>query len=299
MNTRKNKKNIKHKIIGGNNNKCIFVHLIGGLANQIFAYAAAVLIKNKINLPICLIKNHNNPHSSTDYPSKIFKQGTVYANTDLKTRLNTSQLIFSNINNAYNKFKTNNIVFNTKKNIHLKEGYYQNYESIQPVLPELRDEFKEVFEKMYPALKDKFNQKKDLNKTLSEVSTFMHVRRGDYGDHALPSKYYQDALDVLNKTKTIKHLYILSNDLNWCKNQKWNTYNLEVQWVTNNDELYLMYLMSLCIGGAIISHSSFSLFGVLLGADKSNTSTIIYPSKWYLANSNKLSFPSRWTKIFV
>jgi hypothetical protein len=299
MKTRKNKKVIKHKIIGGNNDKCIFVDLIGGLGNQIFAYAAAVLTKRKINLPICLIKNYNNPHSTIDYPSKIFKQGTVYSNTDLKTRLNSSQLIFKNISNAYNKFKTNNIVFNTNKNIHLKTGHYQNYESIQPVIPELRVEFKQIFEKMYPVLKDEFNQKNNLNKTLSEVSSFMHVRRGDYGDHALPSKYYQDALDVLHQNKILTHLYILSNDIDWCKNQKWNTYSLEVQWVTNNDELYLMYLMTLCIGGAIISHSSFSLFSVILGADNYNTSTIIYPSKWYLGNSNKLSFPSRWTKIVV
>ncbi len=58
--------------------------------------------------------------------------------------------------------------------------------------------------------------------------------------------------------------------------------------------------MSLCIAGACISASTFSAWGVILGADTNPKSTILYPSVWFVdGNSDCMQFPERWQKIPV
>ena len=260
---RRTLKRFRH--FGGNNNRCIFARMLGGLGNQIFVYAAGILVKNKVKLPLCLIKG-DNPHSKVNYTNEIFKQGTEYTNSNLEQRLDNSEKIFMNINDAYNSFKNSNIKYNSNKDLYLNHTYYQNYESIKSVIPMIRNDFKIYFETKYPDLKNIFEKE-----SLSYSSAYMHVRRGDYNEYVLPITYYQSALDLLHTNTSIKHIYILSNDIEWCKNQKMNTYNIEIRWVDNHDELYSLYLMSLCMAGGILSGSTFSLWGVLLGADDGNT----------------------------
>ena len=129
----------------------------------------------------------------------------------------------------------------------------------------------------------------------------MHVRRGDYDalNFSLPAKYYQDALDLLMQNKNIKYLYVLSNDIKWCKEHTWNTHDVEIKFVDNLDELYSMYLMSLCMAGAIISGSTFSTWGVFLGAYQNKDATIIYPSQWMEYKSNVLKLPKEWIRLEI
>jgi hypothetical protein len=279
------------RYVGGNNGKCVFARMLGGLGNQLFVYAAGILVKNKVNLPLCLIKE-GNPHSNINYINEIFKQGSEYTNSDLQQRLDNSEIIFSNVYDAHNSFKNTNIKYSSNKDLYLNHTYYQNYESMKSVIPSIRNDFKIYFESKYNDLKNTFERE-----SLSKCSAYMHIRRGDYNEYALPITYYQSALDLLHQNTSIKYLYILSNDIQWCKDQNFNTYNIEIRWVDNPDELYSLYLMSLCMAGAILSGSTFSLWGVLLGADQNSSSTIIYPSKWYMTHSDKLSLPTWWKKI--
>ena len=303
--TRKKRINKSKIYIGGNiPDKCIFIQLLGGLGNQIFIYAAGLLIKNKLKMPLCLIdvkdNIHINPHSNTDYRLELFKQGIPVAYSTVKDRLDKSEKLFNHIKTPHNIWKEANIKRKLDTNIYITDKYFQIYEGIYQAIPLIKAEFKPIFETKYPELKEKFQEKyKNYNQTLSDVSVFMHVRRGDYDINALPSTYYQAALDIIKDNTAIKYINILSDDINWCKTQKWNMHGIVVEFIVNTDEIYVLYLMSLCMAGAIISGSSFSTWGVLLGANNNKKSTIVYPSKWYTGNSNKLKFPHWWKQIKV
>jgi hypothetical protein len=269
------------------------------LGNNLFVYAAALLVKKKIlkennmNLQICFQKGNDNPHSKVDYVKELFTTGKYYSEPESYDRLNKAQMVFNKVNGSYNNYRNTDFVYNTKGDVRLKDVYYQNYEGMKSTIPTIRDELIPILERKYPDLKNQFNN-------IGNTSVFMHVRRGDYGEpHYLSSKYYQDGLDIFKTHDNIKNIHILSNDIKWCKEQKWNT-NLKINWVDNNDELYCLYLMSLCLAGAIISHSSFSLWGVFLGAYHNKSALILYPSKWYLTDSSdSLKLPAWWKKVEI
>ena len=277
--------------------RSIFASMQGGLGNQLFIYAAAIIVKNKLNLPLYLIPPSDNKHSNTDYITELFKEAKIYTNSDLDMRIKNAQVIFNNIDttkNPYSIFKNTNISYNNIGDVYLKHGYYQSYESIKSVIPKIRSDILKILKEKYPELNTEF-------KNISNISAFMHVRRGDYDalNFSLPAKYYQDALDLLMQNKNIKYLYVLSNDIKWCKEHKWNTHDVEIKFVDNLDELYSMYLMSLCMAGAIISGSTFSTWGVFLGAYQNKDATIIYPSQWMEYKSNVLKLPKEWIRLEI
>ena len=274
--------------IGGTNpsDKCIFVELFAGLGNQLFMYAGALTVKNKTKLPICLLPITENIHSKEDNRKILFKQGTSVELQNIKPRMNASPKILDFIKNPHNSWKNTNIPENSSKNIALSRKYYQNYKSIISVIPTIRDECKQVFEERYPGFKD----------TIPPTSAFMHVRKGDYGQFSLNSDYYQRGLKELDPVDGIKDIYILSDDIPWCKQQNWQT-SKAIQWFESPDEFKCMYLMSLCVAGAVLSGSTFSAWGAILGPDSNASSTIIYPAQWVTGTSKLLDFPSRWKAI--
>ena len=106
----------------------------------------------------------------------------------------------------------------------------------------------------------------------------------------------------MDKIDKISSIYVLSDDMGWCKEQSFSS--PKIKWADTDDiqkdELKSFYLMMLCMGGAIISASTFSSWGVMLGADQNPDSTILYPSNWFITgNSKQLMFPERWQRIEV
>jgi hypothetical protein len=271
---------------GGDPEKCIFVPLGGGLGNQLYVYAAGIVAKRRTGLPLCLLPYKENVHSKTDYTTVLFKQGTPVDHNVVKSRMEASRKILESVTNPHNTWKNTNISENSSKNITLSGAFYQSYSSIQSAIPTIREDFKKVFEEKYPGFKD----------TVAATSAFMHVRKGDYGGASLDREYYQRALKELEPVASIKDIYILSDDIPWCKEQKWES-SKTIQWFESPDELHALYLMSLCLAGAIISASTFSTWGCILGADQNESSTIIYPVAWLTGPSSKIEFPSRWKAI--
>lgn len=284
---RKTRKTKRFYFIGGTGtDKCIFVPFSGGLGNQMYMYAAAIMVKKKLALPLCLLGAKNNPHTTTeDYTATLFKQGTPVDPTELKNRINASQRVLEKVREAHNTWVNGNISDNAKGNISLASAYFQSYSSILPVIPTLREEFATFFKEKY----------KDFTID-SESSAFMHVRRGDYGAVSLPVEFYNKGLALLEPHAEIKNLYIVSDDIPWCKDKKWDT-TKKVIFFEEADELKTMYLMSLCLAGALISASTFSSWGAILGADKNPNSVIVYPAAWITGPSSRIQFPERWTAI--
>ena len=154
---------------------------------------------------------------------------------------------------------------------------------MEKVIPIIREDCKKGFEELYPDMKAK----------IPVTSAFMHVRRGDYAEAgtSLGRDYYQRALKELDTVENIKDIYILSDDLPWCKEQNWVS-SKAIQWFESPNELEALYLMSLCLAGAIVSLSTFSTWGAILGPGQNESSTIIYPVEL------KVDFPSRWKAIY-
>ena len=285
---RKLRKTRKRRQRGGNPDKCIFVNLFAGIGNQLFMYAAALTVKDRTKLPICLLPIKHNKHSSKDYRSILFKHGRPVDLNEATARINTATKVLGDVVHANSPWANTNIPENSNKDLILAENYYQNYKSIEPVIPIIREDCKKAFEELYPDMKGK----------IPANSAFMHVRRGDYHEMeiSLDREYYQRALKELDLATDIKDIYILSDDMSWCKEQNWVS-SKAIQWFESPNELECLYLMSLCMAGAIISASTFSLWGVILGADQNPSSTIVYPSSWATGPSKSLEFPSRWKAI--
>ena len=96
------------------------------------------------------------------------------------------------------------------------------------------------------------------------------------------------------KDAGVEKIYLLSDDLEWCK-KKFDGLGLIP--FEEEDELKTLYLMSLCKGGAVISPSTFSAWGAILGPDENKKATIVYPNKWIEGKKNRLDFPAWWHGI--
>ena len=154
---------------------------------------------------------------------------------------------------------------------------------------------------------------------------FLHIRRGnsnlvgkrgekwsyqllqDY--HPLMKKeYYLEALSHFDESKKV---IVLSDTIDWCKNQDW----LQDDRFLFSDSSYEIFddgasvpyidicLMSLCSGG-IIANSSMSWWGAWLQNDRGK---VIAPYPWYGEKAYNYGnaelcdadiIPERWTKIY-
>jgi len=288
--TRRRRHSYKRIFIGGEGEeKCIFVPICGGLGNQMYVYAAGITVKNKLkNIPMCILPTGND-HSATDYRKILFKQGIPVEHADVQSRMNAATKTLEFVKNPHNNWDNSQITTNDTKNILLAGGFFQNYNSIKSAIPIIRKDYKEVFAERYPGFHD----------TIKPTSAFMHVRKGDYGGASLGREYYDRALPMLDGINEITDIYIISDDITWCKEQGWSS--PKIRWFDNpddmKDELKTMYLMSLCLAGACISASTFSSWGVILGPDQNEASTIIYPKVWITGNSSRIKFPERWKAI--
>lgn len=295
---KKNKLRRRHR--GGGEEKCIFINLMGGegLGNQLYIYAAGLMVKRKSKLPLCIIPSSGNPHSKDDY-TRLFDGKRIDPASPQSERIAAAKTVL-NTGTSMNKWSNANIKYtdtNIGKNIKIKDTLYQNYSAIQPVIQEVKDSL----------MKNEFNKDEYKNyrdSTKSDESAFMHVRRGDYAGTAweLAIDYFFKGLDELEKNQSIKKLYIISNDIEWCKSHdaEWKKhFTKEIEYDGTPKELEALYRMILCTAGAIISGSTFSSWGAILGPDTNPKSTLVYPLivHQYAGVENPFSFPPRWTGI--
>ena len=262
--------------------KSIIIKPLGGLGNQLFVYAGGLSLKEKYKAPLFLlpVDKNSNIHSNRDYRF-LFDNATPIEHTDERMKEIREVYIQNNFFGPWRDIPTDQ---NT--NILIKDHWFQDFPSIKDVIPQIKNEVIQHLSETY----------KDVSID-NKSSSFIHVRRGDYtkeadGIFALNMDYYGSALEELNKSENIKSIYIFSDDIAWCKEQKWNT-TKQIQYIDEPDELKTLYMMSQCEAGAVISNSTFSSWAAFIGPYMSS-GTIVYPSKW-LFNGN-MSFPTNWIR---
>jgi hypothetical protein len=284
---------------GGNlSQKYIFIDMLHnqGLGNQLYLYAIGLVIKKNTNLPICIIPSRRNTHTKHNY-SHLFDSKTSNELHISPERIQNAKNIIPHIKETRQKWGVKDIKYditNIGKDIKTSEMCYQNYSTIKDVIPEVKATLMKT-----EFSKDKY---KKHNQIKSNETAFIHVRRGDYIKEGwnLPITYYLKGLDNLEKNDNIKTIYIFSNDIEWCKHQKWNEHtSKKIIHDATADELEVLYMMSRCQAGAVISNSTFSSWGLMLGAGMNKKSTIVYclriPQE--MNKTNPYDFPSEWIGI--
>jgi len=267
--------------------KGIIVELIGGLGNQLYIYSAAKMIQKAVNLPVYL-KLADEPinstfnHAETDYRPILFSEFKAVDGSD---PMFGDKIDVRIENKFWDPWSPSTIPLTTDKYIYIPNQWYQHLPSIQLVLPEVKDKLLGTLQNLY----------KDT--IVEQGRAFMHVRRGDYTEQAnnaylLDNDYYRKALIHLNTRDNIKTINVFSDDIAWCKQQGWDSPK-QIVFVDESDEMKALYMMSQCTEGAIISNSTFSTWGALLGASESGV--VVYPSKWLYGAET--AFPSSWIRI--
>ena len=304
------KENDKNTIRKGGDDPCIFINMIEneGLGNQLFIFAAGLVASKKIGLPICLIRSQKNPHTNNTYKT-LFKNPVdvqiIDKEADMSDRIQAAETIL-NIPavQATGNWSRNNIKYDnaTKKtNARMPFRHFQKYSAVEGVIDDVKRRLinKEFRMSKYHPIR---------NSTNPATSAFVHVRRGDYvgAGWDLKEDYYKRAVETLNaeaqkKNTDIKTLWIISTDREWCESV-WGKETDSLKYFESKNELEALYKMMLCEAGAVISASTFSSWGAMMGPDRVVNSTIVYPLNWLTHDNdgdNPLSFPDhgKWIGI--
>jgi hypothetical protein len=276
----------KYKKGGGILKPRIILQTRWGLGNQIIQYLIACAVQKRFGYEMFILPPLENVHSNNrDY-------------RDLFIRGKKIDKIPDNFTDPYivkyndNMLRMNEIPEN--KNIFL-ELIAHCYETFKNIMSEVVNEMSNTLNTLYPDLEIK----KDIK------NGFIHIRRGDFVDAGWSQSfnYYNTAIKMVNNNKSskVKHWYMFSDDIEWCKSQEWDkTY--PIIFIDEKDELKGLGLMSQCLGGAIIGESTFAWSGAMIGANKkgivigymglirhSKGYKYIGPSDWiYLDNDGKL-----------
>jgi hypothetical protein len=261
--------------------KSVIINLLGGLGNQLFIYAGGLTLKEKHKTELFLlpVSDGKNIHSSKDYRF-LFSQATPIEYDDPRMKdarqVSIQTLFFG---------PWRDIPTDQNTNIFIHDHWFQDFPSIRSVIPQVKQEVVGSLSEMYGDV--------SMDKA---SSAFIHVRRGDYtavaSPYVLDMAYYAAALAELNKSEAIKTIYIFSDDMAWCKQQKWET-TKQIQFIDEPDELKTLYMMSQCEAGAAIANSTFSSWGAFLGPYMTSA-PVIYPSKWLF--DGNLSLPTEWIR---
>lgn len=268
------------------NLKGVIIDLHAGLGNQLFEYAGGYSIAKRLNVPIFLVQDKENKslHSDKDYRF-LFKDTTFIERSDKKF-VNSKRFTFQT-HYIFGPFDIGKIPSDTDY-VYIPFSFFQSYDLIKDFIPEIRDY-------IVPELSQRYGSALQID---NESSAFIHVRRGDFlqvdnGKRVIPTEYFIDGMDILNNNGNIQNIYIISNDIAWCKQQAWNI-SKNVVFFDDPDELKTLYLMSQCWAGAVISNSTFSIWGVFLGAYE-KTDMIVYPTNEFMLKD----LPTSWIKTDV
>lgn len=272
------------------------VRIIGGLGNQLFQYAVLVALRKrtgdevKIDLSAMSgyglhngfeLQNIFNITASIATVSEVKRLGRFYKNYRQWQVCHhffpwwKKELVEWKFTKFYSK-----LIYDANKD-RLYDGYWQCPKYFDDARNEILREY------TYKNELDERNGKIASKMLSDDKSVSIHVRRGDY----LKAKkyagicgveYYRQAVKIMKeKIGENYHVYIFSNDMEWCKRNILPILNdnnvMFVDWNIRADSYKDMRLMSLCRIN-IIAASSFSWWGAYLNQRKDQI--VIAPKKW-------------------
>lgn len=262
----------------------IYCNLKGGLGNMLFQIAASksFAIDNGTDCIFPNLDTHlgylNSEKTYNPTLSHSFEYREIFKNL-VSTPSDTQTVISFPFHYSKPNLPSNNLIV---------DGFFQSEKYF-------KHNRKEVIKYLnFNPIKDIITEK--YGKLLSQRTTSIHVRRGDYVRHPNhhPSqsiKYYNESMNLL---KSITETFVVfSDDIEWCKN---NLKNDNIIYITDEKDYIELYLMSLCDNN-IISNSSFSWWGAWLN---NNNKKVVGPKKWFgsdIKHDTSDIIPDSWIKI--
>ena len=254
--------------------------LLAGLGNQLFMAAAAFCAGEAHESPVYLLNEEDNKHNTLklDYRDSALKY------LGIKIPQNLNQVL--HLLKGYSYYQHPDFepwhVSQLKPPIVLG-GFFQFISHIEVNEEVVRSKILQGLEETRLRMKERYN-----NINFAETA-FLHVRRGDYLEkpefhYNIGLEYYKKAFKALlyhSYKKTVKKLFIFSDDVEWVKSQP-ELMNLSDVHVVEDElnEVEALSLMTLCEAGAICANSTFSWWGAFLGCHASREAPICVPSKW-------------------
>lgn len=262
----------------------------GGLGNQMFQVAAALVVSKKYNKTIFLpgeMPHIHNPLGNV-YEDTIFS----FVEHRLNTPSYTNTMLV--LHRAGFKIYPEEPGFEAwdpsvaKSCSIVLHGYFQHYPILQP--------FEDLIRHYYLKGLTEFLKGQSPDHTCVGI----HVRRGDYllppfnEVHVFPGEqYYKDAIEKIPCKQSYK---IFSDDIAWCKEQDFFKSLPNVIFVEEPNELKALAQMTLCHGGFICANSTFSWWGAFLGAYEVRAPVIV-PKLWIKGQDTSSLFPTEWIQL--
>lgn len=157
--------------------------------------------------------------------------------------------------------------------VYALDGYFQSRKYFENHETFIREQFTPNQE-----IIDKLRSKYD---PLHYHNCAVHVRRGDYVDlayyHQIKMDYYEKSMLQMERETGIRHFFIFSDDIAWCKENFRNERYL-FTFVEGNTDFEDLTLMSF-FSHQIIANSSFSWWGAFL--NKNYYKIVTFPEKWF------------------
>lgn len=256
------------------------VRLMGGLGNRLFQIAHGLGYSSKYpKYTFCISPYYCNSYRSDQLGDHAY----FYRNIHMKDMLNVA------IKKEYHDQPGVYVDFPEYDEPICFEGYFQTEKYFIHIRDKILEEFgcpssiQSYLMTKYPNLKN---------------SIFLHIRRGDYVNHWLHfinlEQYYKECLEYFDSNI---HVYICSDDIEWCKSS-WLK-DLPNKTFLDENEVYTLWIMSICEKGGICANSSFSWWGGWLNQNPDKK--IYYPSKQF-TNPNILTtdlIPETFIKLIV
>lgn len=159
------------------------------------------------------------------------------------------------------------------------------------------------------------NHKKEIielfkdKETISQIrgqfknSVSIHVRHGDYAKFQnvfirLPLEYYKNALEYIDSKTHIDRIYVLSDDIKWCKE---NFKDQRIEFIEGFPDYIDLYIMTKCSHN-ILANSTFSWWGAYLNENEGKI--VCVPSRWFVptyrgAGWRSDVFLNEWIRIKI
>jgi hypothetical protein len=255
----------------------------GGLGNQMFQYAYGRSLANKNNTKLYLDKRFYDGFQGNVVRTFLLDK---FHNADVDTLLETIQSNYP-INRISDNFNYRLLPRPVDCSYYL-DGYWQSERYFKEFESVIRHDFSPTFD-----IIDNILLKYPM---VGSNCTSIHIRRTDYitsnGYHPVQSLgYYKSAIDIIGD---YDNLFIFSDDIKWCED---NFHFDNMIFVKDNDDVFDLYLMSLCSNN-IIANSSFSWWGAWLNNNLDKK--VIAPKSWFgkQANLNESDIvPEKWIRI--
>lgn len=254
--------------------KWVAPHLTGGLGNRLFEFHAAYAVSQKWNrkcvffLPMCG-KNDHGPFET------IFH---LYPMIEIVETANNWIVIPEKSGHCfiYNEFtaepEENHIIIGGWRQ---SPKYFKDIVLPQPNWSNFLSEIEQQ------TLREKYNLVEN-----AENTWMLHMRLGDYKQlphHQIPVLHYYNR--CLQEVPKGSRILLFSDEPNLCK--EWitemvNSHKLEVQVCEELDEIAPLWLMSQCLGGAIVTNSTFSWWGAYFAKQNKGQKSFraYYPDVW-------------------